>query len=210
MLGEGFGAAPLSRIFGLVSIGVSILLYLQVFDTFQLYFNKRLITEKLELWRPFTSIFCYGSISFTSLIHIHNLISYSIYAESAFFGERPADFLIFSVFGWLIMWIYAFCSPVLFLGRAFSSYVLYYWAKRSPDNHLFVFGIPVPMPAPLVPFLVLWLDYEHGLATLGGDLVGFLSAHLFFFLKDCCGLKYGWRLFSAPSWANRSLMRLLN
>jgi Derlin-2/3 len=206
---EGFASAPVSRIFAFISVIVSVLLYLQILDTFQLYFNKTLIVEKYEFWRPFTSIYCYGSFGFSALLHIYNFLPYSVSAESRFFNDRPGDFLVFSLFGWIIMWAYASVFPVLFLGQAFSSYVMYYWAKRSPDNQLLLMGLPIPLLAPWVPIIFILFDLNSGLRGMLADLVGYGAAHAYFFIKDVLGLKFNKRILVAPDWMNEGLLKLL-
>jgi hypothetical protein len=207
---NGLGSAPLSRVFAIASIGTSVLLQFRVLDTFQLYFNKRLILDKYEFWRPFTSIFCFGPLDITACLHIFMLINFSVRVEGKFFGERPADFLLFSFFGWMLMWFFAAFHPLLFLGGAFSSYVLYYWAKRSPDDRMGLLGMQLALPAPWFPIVLVLSDFGPGWKGLLADLIGFALAHVYFVLRDVFAIKYNFRLLFLPDWINERLNRILS
>jgi hypothetical protein len=209
MVLDGLNSRPLSRIFAVVSVGMSVLLYFGMLDTYQLYFNPRLILDKHEFWRPFTSILCFGPLGFSAVIHIYTLVAYSLDVEGHFFGEQPADFLLFSLFGWVVIWTFAMFQPLLFLGASFSSYVMYYWAKRSPDAPIMLLGLPFPFHAPWLPVLLVLTTYRRW-PLLMINLVGFAAAHVYFVLRDVFRIKYNLRLFWLPDSFNQGLKNLLS
>ena len=201
--------SPISLVFSIISIILSLLINLQLIDNFQLYFDKKLIFENHEYWRAFTSIFCFGSLSTGTVINLVFFVRSLTYAESSFFSGQPADFILFSLFGWIVIWAYACFHPTLFLGQFFNSYVTYYFYKRSPDVHIVVVGIVAL--APYVPIIMLAINLLfNGARSLLMDIIGFSAAHMFFFIKDELGLRYNIRVLCAPQWANEGLKKLLS
>ena len=204
-------SSPISRIFAITSIIVSLLHYLQVVDAYQLYFNKDLIFHHKEIWRLFTSLFHFGPLGFNAIMHIFNFLQYSTSSESSYFTGKPADFLVFSLFGCICMWLYATVAPVIFLGHMFTSYFTYYWSKRSPDNVVFIMQIPFGINAPWVPFVFLTFNIlNSSIKNSLPDLFGFAAAHLFFFIHDVINLKFGTKILVAPDSLNRVLLNMFN
>jgi hypothetical protein len=100
-------------------------------------------------------------------------------------------------------------QPLLFLGASFSSYVMYYWAKRSPDAPIMLLGLPFPFNAPWLPVLLVLTTYRWG-PLLMTDLIGFAAAHIYFLLKDVFTIKYNLRLLCLPGSVNQRLKNLLS
>jgi len=199
-------SSPISKFFALCSVGVSLLHYLQVVDAYQLYYNKDLIFQHHEYWRLFTSLFHHGPLGFNALIHILSFLQYATSSESLFFSGRPADFIIFSLFGSAAMWIFAAFTPIIFLGHIFTSYFTYYWCKRSPDNRVFLMNIPIGINGPYVPLLFLGISILNtSLKQALPNLIGFGTAHIYFFLHDVINTKFNTRLFYAPDSINKAL-----
>ena len=126
-----------------------------------------------------------------------------------FFSSLPADFLLFSIFGWFIAWIYASIYPVLFLGSIMSAYYLYYSAKMNPDNMLVFMNLPFQVPFRYAPIVMLIFAFSNGKSNGISNLVGYLAAHLYYFIKNVLGTKYDKRFFALPAWMNRGLQNIL-
>lgn len=210
MFNQELSNAPWSRLFAIISLIISVLFYRDIIDKFQLYFNFKLIKENHEYWRLLTSLFCFGPFGLSVVINIYNFLIYSIDIESFFFANRPADFFLFCIFGWVVMWIGASYYPMPFLGGAFSSFLLYYWCKRNPDRRVTLVQIPIPIPAKFIPFVILILQSGEGINSLISVLIAFGAAHLYFFFSDCISVKYDVQLLKFPSIVNRFLLHLLN
>lgn len=209
MILEDLSSAPISLIFSIISIILSLLINFQLIDNFQIYYDKKLIYENHEYWRAFSSMFCFGSLNAGTVFNLIFFIKSLTFVESSFFNGKPADFLLFSLFGWVFIWIYANFYPTLFLSEIFDSYVTYYFYKRSPDIHIVVIGILAL--APYVPIIILVINYLFfGIRSVILDLVGYSIAHIFFFIKDVIGLRYNLRILCAPQWANEGIKKLLS
>ena len=202
--------APWSRLFAASSLIISLLFYREIIDKFQLYFNLKLIIENKEFWRPFTSLFCFGSFSLNAVLAINNFIQYCTQVECSFFPNRPAEFLLFCLFGWSIMWIIASYYPIPFLGISNSYYFMYYLCKRNPDQQLRLMVLPIPLSSSIVPYVILALSSSEGMSSIIPLLLGYGAAHLYFFIVDCLGLKYNINILKLPSAVNQFLFRLLN
>lgn len=209
MIFEDLSSAPISLIFSIISIILSLLMNFQLIDSFQIFFDKKFIFENHEYWRAFTSMFCFGSLSAGTVFNLIFFIKSLTFVESSFFNSKPADFLLFSLFGWIFIWIYAYFNPTLFLSEIFDSYVTYYFYKRSPDIHVFVIGILAL--APYVPIILLAINYMFfGIKSVILDIIGYSIAHIYFFIKDVIGLRYNLRILCAPQWANDGIKKLLS
>lgn len=202
---------PVSTLFICFAFALSLLMYLQILEPFQLYFNKKLIVEEREWWRLFTSIFCFGSLSIQAVFSIITFVQFANQTEGSYFSRRPLDFLVLAGCGCIAAWCYALCTPTLFLGSFLSSYFFYYWTKKTPDGHVVLFF--VQLRANWGPFAILAIN-----ATLGGfnsaeiraTLLAYLAAHVFFFLRDVVSVKWPVSLLVLPDSANHFVSNLFS
>lgn len=202
---------PFTTLFGIIALGISMLIYLGVLEVYDVYFNRELIFQKHEFWRLITSLFYYGPMSLEVVISVCCFLQYCHTTEASYFANRPCDFLFFCLFGMISMWIFSSFYPLIFLGQGVSSYFTYYSAKRAPDALVIAFIFPVPMPAPFLNLFFLGLhlvtkQYQAFVVSI----VGYLSAHAYFYLQDILSLKYGFNLLTAPQSFNQALNNLFN
>ena len=183
----------LSAILAILSLLISLLLHLQVIDPYQLYFNKDLILHKHEYWRLFTCLFYHGPLGLDSIMSIFFFVRYTADAEGKDFSGRPADFILFMLFGCTVSWAYAIKKGTLFLGPMLKDFVLYYNAKRNPDNIVGFVFIPIQFRLGYLPFILLIFAFFNGTFIEESYFYGF--SHLYFFLHDVISLKYNMNLF---------------
>jgi hypothetical protein len=127
--------------------------------------------------------------------------------ESGLYSNQPADFLLFALFGWIVLWGYASLFPWEFLGTGFAAYVMYYRAKRFPDEMFMLDALLVP--GSWIPFLFFVWAVPSKFKGEDLRLVGYAAAHAFFVLHDVLFVKYSLGIFRLPTGVNAALTRLI-
>lgn len=181
-------SAPVSHLLVFLSLFISLLLYFRIIDTFQVYFNIDQIIYNFEIWRPITSIFCFGPFGFESGFHLFKFIYYSIEIENTLYKDKPVDYIVFLLFGSIIMWIYASYMPVVYLGEPFTFYFFYYWGKRIASNMDWRSFLISPLWISLALLIIGFI--KGGLYFIFPQLISYSAAHLYFFIHDVINLKY--------------------
>lgn len=201
--------APLSLLFVIISLAISALLYIQIIEPSQIYFDKKLIFEEHEYWRLFTSILSFGPFSSSMMIHFLLFADYLFTIEHSYFVNRPFDFLIFNLFGWTCLLIYAYFVPTLFLSNSYDVYITYYYSKRANDFHVGLFGLAAFVP--YIPYLLLIFYWFQDMKTLFFTaLIGYGSSHLYYFIKDVISLRYDITTLAVPDALNNAFLRFLS
>lgn len=208
---EFMSSSPISRIFGAITLIIAVLLHLEKFDILSFYFNKDFIFQNHEYWRLITSVLCFGSMGYSTFMQLVGFMQYTTTSEASYFDTRPADFLLFSLFGIVSLWAYACVRPALFLGPGLTSYYLYYSAKRAPDNRLMLLIFPIPLPAPYIPLVLLALHITEGdfINSVSMSAYAYLIAHIYFFLHDIISLRFNINLLTCPQWMNNALYKIV-
>jgi membrane associated rhomboid family serine protease len=203
-----FRESPFTYIFGGISLLIPILTYCQLISPYDIYYNRDRIFCDYQFYRLFTSLFQFGSLSFSTLLYFLTFMSY-VKEDEAYFATKPADFLIFCFFGFIALWIYSALAPLLFLASGLMSYFIYYFAKRSPDQRIRLFTFPIPIPAGYMPVALVAIHlWYREFSEMPPTLVAYFAAHVYFFVKDVIGLRFDLNLLTAPASANRALNRL--
>lgn len=204
-------SCPISLILVLISISITVLVYLQFVDIFQIYYHRDLIFRGRQFWRLFTSILSFGSPGLSTLAQLFSFAQQTVSVENSFFSRRPADFLIFCIFGMIVLWVFGYFYPTIFLGPGFVSFFMYYSAKRSPDAQLMLFLIPVTIKAPFAPLILLTANaILKNWSSVFVSCTGYLAAHTYFFLHDIIPLKCNVNILSLPESANMLLNKLFS
>ena len=99
---------PITRSIFLLSFALSMVVTLEIVSPLKLYFNWKLISRDHEYWRLLTSIFYKGELSPHMVFDFYLCFRYSYMLESGSFRNRPADFLVFILFGCtnFLFWAY--------------------------------------------------------------------------------------------------------
>ncbi|OHS93336.1 Derlin-2/3 [Tritrichomonas foetus] len=200
---DNLGNSYITICFAIISILMAVLLYFQVITSDQLYFDKYFIFQKSEYWRLLTSIFFTGSFNTQSLIAIGQMIICSSQIESAFFSHRPADYLLFNLFGWASLWIYAYFSSSPFLQYCFSDYLLYYFVKLSPEDFI-IFLIPMKNKL----FIIVYTLFN--LRRFKAYFTSVAAAHFYFFIKNVINLRFNKNFLVFPEWINQKILKIVS
>lgn len=204
----------ISSIFAIISLVMSILLYLEVVDDYQLYFNFDLIIHNKEYWRLFTSLFHFGRLGLGSIFNVYLFLTYLTQLESLNYQGLPLDFICFIIFGSVFIWIFAIKFSLTFLGSILVDYVLYYWSKIFPDNRvLALFFVPIPAGyIPIYHIVVVSIFNSSSPNFFKTQLLPciycILISHIYFFLHDVINTKYDVPIFRFPIKLNRIINSL--
>lgn len=202
------GKAPVSRVIMLASLITCVLLYLQLIEIYQIYFNFQFIFKKFEIWRLFTSLLYFGPFSFQNGIQLFVFFVILKEIELKFYSNRPADFLIFLGFGLIPTWIFAsIAKTVYFIGQIyFSSYLLFYYSKRSDTRY-----ITFQIPSSYITFFLAIMEFAlSGFDIRRSAIILTVFAHLYFFSHDVIGLKYHLRPLTASLEVNNFFSKILS
>lgn len=110
------------------------------------------------------------------------LYRYSSMLESNSFRNKPADFIVFFVFGSIFFIMCAIIFGLEFLSPCLSIMMLYLWCRRNPAiqiNFLEIFHFK----APFLPWFLLLFVIMFGFNPKN-DLIGISIGHLYYFLED--------------------------
>ena len=144
------------------------------------------------------------------LYDIYMLYNYSEDIEVSLFSTRPADFLLFLLFGFICMWGYAWVYPVTFLGKSLTSYLIYYASKMRAGDRAVLLFLPFSIPSSYIPLINLaGTLLSRNKERILSQVVGYAAAHVFFFCYNVVCVKWNVRIFHLPDKANRFLEELL-
>lgn len=202
-------SSPISSIFGVTIVTMVLLIHFRIIEYSQVYFSSESIFNDHEYWRLFTCLFIFGRFDISTIISIINVYSSCVSIESKCFPLRPLDFLLFCLFGWVVLWILALKMSIFYLGNLFKLYLLYYNAKRSPNEQIIIIAIPIPIRYTLYTCILIIMEiYFNSFKQSIPLLISFGAAHAYFFLNDVLGLKYDRYIFRLPSGINRAVQKI--
>ena len=123
---------PVTRIYLLLIVATTALIYLDVVTPFSLFYSQSLLLRKFELWRLITPFLYFGEISIDWFFHVYFLTQYCQQLEAQFAG-RTADylwmlicFMIFIVAAGSLMHLPFFSHSLVFA-------ITYMWSRRNPN-----------------------------------------------------------------------------
>ena len=102
--------------------------------------------------------------------------------ESHSFRNKPAEFILFFVFGSSIFLLAALFLGLEFLSPCLSAMMLYLWTRRNPTvqmNFLEIFQFR----APFLPWFLLLFIVMLGFNPKY-DLIGVFAGHIYYYLED--------------------------
>lgn len=175
---------------------------LEIISPFSVYFNRRLIIEKLQLWRLVTNFFFFGNLGLDFLFHMFFLARYCRLLEEGSFRGKSGDFLFMLLFGAIILTLCAPFVNVQFLGSSLTFMMVYVWGRRNSYTQMSFMGLFV-FTAPYLPWVLLGFSILIG-SNPTVDLLGMGAGHVYYFLQDVYPQMTGRRLLKTP-W----LIRLL-
>jgi hypothetical protein len=203
-----FHRAPLTLIYTAACISMTMTTSYRLCDPLDVSFSYPLIAQRLQVYRAFTSLFSFIPFELRSFMNLLLFITHSLVIESKVYVDKPADFLLFSIWGWICIWAYAAHSHVLVLGDVFAAYLIWYASKRLPDTPLALFGIEMPCNLDVFPIAYLATFYRN--EAWKGIVAGFAAGHFYFFVQDVLGRRLGVSLLSLPNWINHFFKNLFS
>ena len=180
---ETWTSTPLiTRSIFLLSFILSMAVTLEIVSPLKLYFNWKLISRDHEYWRLLTSLFYKGELSPHMVFDFYICFRYSYMLESATFRNRPADFLVFILFGCCNFLVWAYLLGIQNLSSSVSTMMLYLWARKNP-NIVMSFLDVFHFRSCFLPYFILLMILLSGFdPTL--DLLGNITGHVYFFLEE--------------------------
>jgi Derlin-2/3 len=107
---------------------------------------------------------------------------YSYYIETGPFRNRPADYILFIVFGCCNFLLAAFAFGLEFMADGMSFMTLYYWSRKIPNMDVNFMDIFI-FRSCFMAYFYLILTTLCGFSVVN-QLMGIAIGHLYFFLDD--------------------------
>ena len=124
---------PITRLYLLISIGLSLGVLFELITPLKLYFNWSLIWNKYQYWRLVTPLFYLGEFSTYLLIDLYIIKSYSSRLEKHEFRNKPAEYIVFLTFGSINFLIAAYFLKLNFMSNCTSCMMMYFWSRKNPN-----------------------------------------------------------------------------
>lgn len=102
--------------------------------------------------------------------------------ESESFRNKPADFIVFFVFGSFMFIVLAIFFGLEFLSPCISSMMLYLWCRRNPTFNLNFLEI-FHFRAPFLPWVLMLFVIMFGFNPVY-DVIGVAVGHIYYYLED--------------------------
>lgn len=168
-----------------------------------------LVFQEFQVWRPFTGAFLLnfsGNTAFFSLMTLFRIVRNTRTLELGEFQGRTADLLWMLILCTGLASVVAYCMTELFPIVAVSMSVMYYVARKNPEQQVSIWGITMTaLQSVWVTLGLGFILYQPWLFMLAGVGIG----HAYFFFEDVVPRLYGWRLTKTPrflyGWMHPSL-----
>ena len=155
---------------------------LDIVSPLKLYFNGPLIFQKHQYWRLLTCLFYKGDLSAHTIFDFFMFMRYSGQLEKGTFRNKPAEFIIFLIFGCMNFLIFAYLLGFQFISSCLSTMMLYLWARKNPNNVMNFFDV-FQFRSCFLPYFMLSMIVISGYDPTM-DILGSLVGHIYYFLED--------------------------
>ncbi|KIL62866.1 hypothetical protein M378DRAFT_165141 [Amanita muscaria Koide BX008] len=196
---------PVTRFLCLASLGVNVLVFMDLVHPHKLVFIRELVTQRYEIWRIFTTFFL-GSGDFRYVLELVTLYVIAEHLESGPFARSSADF------AWQLILVgtalitaclplntFTLTHPFLVALTFFSS------AIASPRAQISLMGM-FDVPVKYTPYIIVGVDIlMNGLAAVVHGIVGLVVGYLWWFTMWAGRRPMLQSLSRAPAWL-RSLV----
>ena len=102
--------------------------------------------------------------------------------ENDSFRNKPADFILFFIFGSCCFLLIAIFYGLEFLSPCLSSMMLYLWCRRNPSFYLNFLEI-FHFRAPFLPWVLILFVTMFGYNPIY-DIMGACVGHVYYYLED--------------------------
>ena len=176
------GTPPVTRSIFLFAFCLSLGVTLEVFSKLKLYYNWKLIWQKMEWWRLPTSLFFKGELSPHTIFDFYICFRYMYSLETSSFRNKPADFITFITLGCIFFLVSAFFLGLQNMSGSVSAMMLYYWSRKNPNIEMSFLDV-FHFRSCFLPFFMFMMILLSGYdVTL--DLLGIVAGHVYYFLED--------------------------
>eukprot|EP00921_Rhytidocystis_pertsovi_P004874 GHVQ01008474.1.p1 GENE.GHVQ01008474.1~~GHVQ01008474.1.p1 ORF type:complete len:295 (-),score=29.18 GHVQ01008474.1:1794-2678(-) len=205
------GLPPVTKWIVTATFISTLLVVLGVMSPSILIFDMRLIFYRLHLWRIISNYLFLGKFSFGWLLHMYLFCQFSGKLEkSGIFETYASGYLYFMLFQMVTLDLFSvvlyYPSGMPSLASALVFAILYYWSRREPYAQVGMWGFTVE--AYKFPFCLMLLDVMMGNSVMY-DILGLLSGHLYYFLRELAPSAGGYNLLEAPPVLLDTLMNKL-
>lgn len=174
---------PVTRVYLAAVVGTTLLCAAGFATPLSFYRNDTLIWTDHQYWRLISCFtFVSSEINLQVLLTLNYIYSFCRVLESGHYHGNTAGFIMLFVYGAFAIHVIAYYFKFVFLSHALTMMIVYVWSRRSPDEHLQLWGV-LPLAAPWFPWVVLAMDALLG-ASVQVDLVGLAVGHIYWYLVD--------------------------
>eukprot|EP00919_Chromeraceae_sp_WS-2016_P024873 GHVR01058772.1.p1 GENE.GHVR01058772.1~~GHVR01058772.1.p1 ORF type:complete len:246 (+),score=26.25 GHVR01058772.1:57-794(+) len=180
---------------------VTVMTRFGMFSPVVLILDMDLVIKKLHVWRLFTDYLFLGSFGFPWLVNMYLFSHFSTRLENneIFQNRGGGDYLFFIVLQMLLISALSFIlnyptgAPMNAPSLIFA--IIYYWSKREPYGFVSYYGFNIQSFQ--LPFALMFLNVLLG-ASIWTDLMGLLSAHAYFFVREVVPVEYNYDVIKCP------------
>ncbi|CCH57860.1 hypothetical protein TBLA_0A00590 [Henningerozyma blattae CBS 6284] len=189
---------PMTKIWTLGCIGVSVLTSTQIIDTTKTLYNFDLVFKKGQYGRLLYSIFDYGEFNWNTMLNLYITTTHLTMLENSFTNRNRYIWYITILFiSILSMSIYE--QPLSSLGSILQENLVYFNLKKNGSQLQFqlIGGIDIsPLLIPIYMNAFMYFVYKRSLFQIG---MNFIPAHLLFYFDDIISSIYNIDLGKPPT-----------
>jgi Derlin-2/3 len=209
MFFEQLLGAPTTKYLAAASASLGLLQTLDVFTALDYFYSPTLIVKSGEIWRLVTSVLYGGPFNLGLVFNLMSFIQYAATIESRVFAGAPEDFILFLLFGSSVFYTFGRILCIPFLFPSLMGYCLYYWSRHFGDQEIQVMSLPFAIPVQYLPIAALFMTFQTtGYMGCVADILGYVAAHIFFFVRDVVSTQYNKPLLRAPHWLKQAVLPL--
>ncbi|KJE96492.1 hypothetical protein CAOG_06812 [Capsaspora owczarzaki ATCC 30864] len=190
------GVPIITRVWFAAAMGLTLVANFHRPLMFYMYLDYSQVFYHFNFWRPVTSAFFLGKLSFSFLMSLYFLYKYSRTLEEQHFLGRKAEYATLVGFIWLVLLALAPILNMPFIGLAAIYSLIYVWSQFYANVIVsFIFGIQFKamyLPWVLAAFSLLTGNFPFD------ELVGIFVGHAYFYLATIYPQRSGRQLLFTP------------
>ncbi len=197
---------PITKYYMCIVFGITLCVTYGMLSPYYLMIEYSRAFANLEIWRLLTC-FCFaGKFSFNFLMYMMMIYQkLTKYEEEAKENNKYSDLVYLLAFVMLVIHIFTFClGHTYFLCMELLFALIYIHCKRNPEQEVILYFWK--MKNGYLPWAMLLLSVLIGGSILS-DLIGIVTGHIYYFLKDLAPVLYGWDVLKTPqfliNWLDR-------
>jgi len=198
---DWFNSLPIITRYWLVSaLGSTVLISMGMLDPMSIILDWRMIWNKFQIWRFFSSAVFFGGFSFNYMMQLYMLVSYSQRYESDALnsggGGGSSDFAFMLCIGIFLLSVFGYYMRMILIGQPLIYMIMYVWSQKNyMETVSLFFGIKIQ--AIYLPWAMTALQVLMGASPIP-SLMGILVGHIYYFLLELVPSKYGTDIIRCP------------